>query len=112
MPKPVHCIIDNPADVERTLQALGHGGDDPSCDRAVTKEEFLAILAHELLTPLTIILGWAQVAQHMPDTAPRACTVIVEQARRQHRVIQLILAAVRNAPAPLPNHPAAEDSTR
>jgi signal transduction histidine kinase/ActR/RegA family two-component response regulator len=49
------------------------------------KDEFLAILSHELRTPINAIMGWAQMLQHG----------VVDQAR----VAQAVDAIVRNAAA-------------
>lgn len=57
------------------------------------KDEFLAILPHELLTPLTSILGWAQVARETGDegTTIKALEVIERNAQRQRRILDDLL---------------------
>jgi PAS domain S-box-containing protein len=56
-------------------------------DRA--KDEFLAILSHELQTPLTSILGWAQLALQRREFGllEQALDVVQRNARRQKRLI-------------------------
>ncbi|MHB9026618.1 MAG: sensor histidine kinase [Armatimonadota bacterium] len=60
-------------------------------DRA--KDEFLAILSHELQTPLTSILGWAQLALQRRESAllEQALDVVQRNARRQKRLIADLL---------------------
>jgi len=60
-------------------------------DRA--KDEFLAVLSHELKTPLTSILGWAEFAlgQNSTEQLQQAMTVVYRNARRQQRLIDELL---------------------
>ncbi|HOS44447.1 MAG TPA: PAS domain-containing sensor histidine kinase, partial [Armatimonadota bacterium] len=57
------------------------------------KEEFLAVLSHELQTPLTSILGWSEMALLHDSLAlyQRAVPVIHRNARRQQRLITALL---------------------
>lgn len=57
------------------------------------KDVFLAMLSHELLTPITSILGWAEVARESHDTAftERALEVIEQNAYRQKRLVAELL---------------------
>lgn len=60
----------------------------------MAKNQFLAVLSHELLTPVTSMLGWAQVAQDdLNDTATvaQAFGVIERNARRQKRLVDDLL---------------------
>lgn len=56
-------------------------------DRA--KDEFLAILSHELQTPLTSILGWSDLALvgNSPELLAQAMTIVQRNARRQKALI-------------------------
>lgn len=63
------------------------------------KDQFLATITHELLTPLTSILGWAQMAR-LADNASmtaRALEVIERNAVRQKRVVDDLLDLSRLA---------------
>jgi signal transduction histidine kinase len=64
-------------------------------DRA--KDEFLAVLSHELLTPLTSILGWSQFARDggAPGLMEQALQVIERNAYRQRRVLDDLLDVSR-----------------
>lgn len=55
------------------------------------KDEFLAVLSHELLTPLTSILGWSETAIEQPSVSARALEVIQRNARRQHHILDNLL---------------------
>lgn len=59
-----------------------------------TKDEFLAMLSHELRAPLNTILGWASRLELEPDVPPRlskAIEAIARSARAQSRVIDDLL---------------------
>ena len=54
------------------------------------KDEFLAMLSHELQTPLNVILLWATLLRSGgldPPATARALEIIEEHARAQHRMI-------------------------
>ncbi len=57
------------------------------------KDEFLAVLSHELQTPLTAILGWSAEAlrQDNPDFINHAMAVVHRNAVRQARLVNEIL---------------------
>lgn len=62
------------------------------------KDEFLAILSHELRTPINAIMGWGQMLQHgMVDPARTAHAVdaIVRNAASQGRLIEDLLDVSR-----------------
>ncbi len=60
-------------------------------DRA--KDEFLAVLSHELQTPLTSILGWTELALASDDPTlhAQALEVVMRNARRQERLVKDML---------------------
>jgi len=58
-------------------------------DRA--KDEFLGILSHELLTPLTDALGWTQAARETPESTAQALDIIEHNVRLLHRVMTDLL---------------------
>ena len=64
-------------------------------DRA--NDHFLAILSHELLSPLTSILGWADVGLQSSDNevTSKALGVILNNARRQKRLVDDLLDVSR-----------------
>ena len=78
-------------------------------NRSPYSEEALALIAHELLTPLTCMLGWTQVAQHVPDMIAEALTTIEVNARRQQCAINLLLDRLRATPDPLASPRPAEE---
>ncbi|MHB9133911.1 MAG: PAS domain S-box protein [Armatimonadota bacterium] len=57
------------------------------------KDEFLAVLSHEMKTPLTSIIGWTEMALKRRLTAfyPDALVVIQRNARRQQALIDEML---------------------
>jgi signal transduction histidine kinase len=64
------------------------------------KDEFLALISHELRAPLHAILGWAQLARARdwhPDVDERAFDVIERNARVQVRLVDDLLDVHRIA---------------
>jgi PAS domain S-box-containing protein len=57
------------------------------------KDEFLAVLSHELQTPLTSMLGWSDIALEQDTLAlyQRAMPIVHRNARRQQRLINELL---------------------
>ncbi|HEX2952340.1 MAG TPA: PAS domain S-box protein [Armatimonadota bacterium] len=65
-----------------------------AADRA--KNEFLAVLSHELKTPLTSILGWTQMAMNGTcDSMRQALQVIERNSQRQRRLLDDLLDVSR-----------------
>ncbi len=62
-------------------------------DRA--KDQFLMMLSHELKTPLTSIIGWAQLAQSAPDVVPEALETILRNAHKQKILLERLLVLSR-----------------
>jgi PAS domain S-box-containing protein len=59
-----------------------------------TKDEFLAVVSHELRSPLNSILGWAKLLQTRPfeqATAKRALETIERNAKSQSQLIEDLL---------------------
>ncbi len=62
------------------------------------KDEFIAIVSHELRSPLNAMLGWTRILQNnAPDaqTTEHALNVIVRNARSQSKLIEDLLDASR-----------------
>lgn len=61
------------------------------------KDRFLATVSHELLTPLTSILGWAETGQEMTAAheMQRALQIIHQNARRQQVLVNELLDTSR-----------------
>lgn len=62
-------------------------------DRA--KDQFLMVLSHELKTPLTSIIGWAQMAKGAADTVPEALAAILHSAGEQQALLERLLILSR-----------------
>lgn len=59
------------------------------------KNQFLMMLSHEVKTPLTSIIGWAQMAQSAPDIVPEALVVILRNAGEQKTMLERLLILSR-----------------
>jgi len=59
------------------------------------KDQFLMVLSHELKTPLTSIIGWAQMAEDAPELMPEALTVILRNAHAQKTLLERLLILSR-----------------
>ncbi len=59
------------------------------------KNQFLMVLGHEIKTPLTNIIGWAQLAQGAPDIAPEAIDTILSSAYKQKDLLERLLTLSR-----------------
>ncbi len=62
------------------------------------KDEFIAIVSHELRAPLNAMLGWTRILQNTPpdpQTTEHALNVIVRNARAQSKLIEDLLDSSR-----------------
>ncbi len=62
------------------------------------KDEFIAVVSHELRSPLNAMLGWTRILQNSPgdaETTEHALNVIVRNARAQSKLIEDLLDASR-----------------
>ena len=59
------------------------------------KNQFLMVLSHELKTPLTSIIGWAQCAEGAPDLAPEALQTILRNAQEEKVMLERLLILSR-----------------
>jgi signal transduction histidine kinase len=67
-------------------------------DALRARDEFLAVLSHELRSPLTSILGWVQILQEddlQKETLAQGLTVIERNTRVQVQLIQELLEVSR-----------------
>jgi signal transduction histidine kinase len=140
-PSPVTIILTGYGSLETSVQALRHGAFDyllKPCDidelkatiarglaqRAAEaeaasrdREQFLAVAAHELKTPVTSLRGYAQLllsqlARHEPadpDRLRRAMQVIDAQTGRLDRLVQHLLDGEAIARGDLAIHPVPTD---
>ncbi|WP_197041169.1 ATP-binding protein [Chondromyces apiculatus] len=62
------------------------------------KDQFFSMISHELRSPLTVVLGWAQMLQAgvvKPEHVPRAIEMIDRNARLQARLVDDLLDTSR-----------------
>ena len=70
------------------------------------KDQFLAMVSHELRNPLNAILGWCTLLQAQESVQPaRGLTVIAQNARAQLKLVEDLLDAARMTLATLAVHP-------
>jgi len=62
-------------------------------DRA--KNQFINVISHEMRTPLTAILGWAQVAESDPALCADALHAIHQSAQAQHAMLERLILLSR-----------------
>jgi len=78
------------------------------------KTKALSKLSHDLRTPLSTIIGWAQVlrAQNPPEQMLHGLEVIERNARAQTRIIQELLDEKKAAQALTPQSPGPTEDSR
>ncbi len=67
-------------------------------DRLARKEQFIAMIAHELRGPLTPIISYSQMVSRptqRPETIQRGTKIIISQARRLTRLVNDLLDSSR-----------------
>jgi signal transduction histidine kinase len=71
-----------------------------------TKDQFLAMVSHELRAPLNVILGWCAILTSGDDHAPKRGLEIIERnARAQLKLVEDLLDAARMQSATLSIQP-------
>jgi len=90
-------VMSGLADFTSTALALERSRNDAqAANRA--KDEFLAVVSHELRRPLTAILGWSELllaGRVTPVTAARAIEALHTNARRQLEMVDDLMDASR-----------------
>jgi signal transduction histidine kinase len=84
-------------------------------ERDRERERFLAIVAHELKTPVSSILGFAHAANTRPnnvDVARKALETVERQGQRLSRLLEDVLLAARARLGDLPCHREPTDLVR
>jgi hypothetical protein len=76
-------------------------------DRA--KNKFLMVLSHELKTPLTSIIGWAQMGLSEPDMMHDALETVARNAEKQKRILDELLNMSRLLTGRVSGKPVATD---
>ncbi|MEP7272979.1 MAG: response regulator [Acidobacteriota bacterium] len=96
----VRDITDRKTIEEEREQLLGRErearGEAEAANRA--RDEFLAIVAHELRSPLNAVLGWAQIllnGKYTQETLTHAIEIIESSARSQQKLIEDLLDSAR-----------------
>ena len=69
------------------------------------KDQFLAMVSHELRNPLNAILGWCTILQEKGVQPARGLDVIAQNARAQLKLVEDLLDAARMTLATLAVHP-------
>jgi signal transduction histidine kinase len=91
-------IGDNGRDDIAVLANALDAGFAAIASRERDREQFLAIAAHELKTPVTSIQGFASLLVNHPDRVPephRALEIIYRQSWRLSRVVEALFLAMR-----------------
>jgi signal transduction histidine kinase len=99
-------------------RAMMQGGDDIAvlgnaidvgfaaiADRNREHQQFLAVLAHELKTPMVSIIGFVKAARANPERYARALEVVERQTQRLGYLVEDLIWAVNVQVEQLPFHP-------
>jgi signal transduction histidine kinase len=87
------------AEAERELSLERARAQQQAAEEAASmKDEFLAILSHELRTPMSAVLGWLHLARHgglTPEQREKALDTVERNARLQVQVVNDLLDVSR-----------------
>lgn len=100
-------IVDAGADEIGILANAIDAGFTAIIERDRDRERFLAVVAHELKTPLSSILGFAQAANRYPDNVAlsrRSLDLVERHGARLSRLLEDVLLAARARGGDLPLH--------
>ena len=108
-----HRLLEQGRDEIAILANAIDAGLDAIAAQERERERFLAIVAHELKTPMTSILGFTELALSRPETAEvraRALGLVRSHASRLGRLIDDLLLAASTRSGTLPFRPQSVDA--